>query len=122
MSSDNLVRIPVVAGFVDFLCVANIVENIISAEKRCNYPGRSRVTRLVVYNEASHLLVNCTLLTNKRTIYLSIYLSISCCNGFSIIVLFCIALYEPYVIYVIKSNCRSYFVIVVFIRTVVDTV
>ena len=34
-----------VAGFV--LCGANIVGNIISAEKRCNYPGRSRVTRLV---------------------------------------------------------------------------
>ena len=29
----------------------------------------------IVYNEASHLLVNCTLLTNKRTIYLSIYLT-----------------------------------------------
>ena len=28
----------------------------------------------IVYTEASHLLVNCTLLTNKRTIYLSIYL------------------------------------------------
>ena len=26
----------------------------------------------IVYTEASHLLVNCTLLTNKRTIYLSI--------------------------------------------------
>ena len=25
----------------------------------------------IVYNEASHLLVNCTVLTNKRTIYLS---------------------------------------------------
>ena len=47
MSSDNWVRIPVVAGFVDFLCGANIAGNIISAEKRCNYPGRSRVTRLV---------------------------------------------------------------------------
>ena len=35
-----------VAGFV-VLCGANIVGNIISAEKRCNYPGRSRVTRLV---------------------------------------------------------------------------
>ena len=30
----------------------------------------------IVYTEASHLLVNCTLLTNKRTIYLSIYLSV----------------------------------------------
>ena len=49
MSSDNWVRIPVAAGFVDFLCGANIVGNIISAEKRCNYPGRSRVTRLVDY-------------------------------------------------------------------------
>ena len=47
MSSDNWVRIPVVAGFV-VLCGANIVGNIISAEKRCNYLGRSRVTRLVV--------------------------------------------------------------------------
>ena len=37
------------AGFVDFLCGANIVGNIISAEKICNYPGRSRVTRLVQY-------------------------------------------------------------------------
>ena len=37
-----------VAGFV-VLCGANIVGNIISAEKRCNYPGRSRVTRLVHY-------------------------------------------------------------------------
>ncbi len=35
-----------VAGFV-VLCWANIVGNIISAEKRCNYPGRSRVSRLV---------------------------------------------------------------------------
>ena len=43
------VRIPVVAGFV-VLCGGNIVGNIISAEKRCNYPGRSRVTRLVSYN------------------------------------------------------------------------
>ena len=34
------------AGF-EVLCGANIVGNIISAEKRCNYPGRSRVTRLV---------------------------------------------------------------------------
>ena len=41
------VRIPVLAGFV-VLCGANIVGNIISAEKICNYPGRSRVTRLVV--------------------------------------------------------------------------
>ena len=39
MPSDNWVRIPVVAGFV-VLCGANIVGNIISAEKRCNYPGR----------------------------------------------------------------------------------
>ena len=37
-----------VAGFV-VLCGANIVGNIISAEKRCNYPGRSRVTRLVIH-------------------------------------------------------------------------
>ena len=49
MSSHNWVRIPVVAGFVDFLCGANIAGNIISAEKRCNYPGRSRVTRLVIH-------------------------------------------------------------------------
>ena len=49
VSSDNWVRIPAVAGFVDFLCGANIVGNIISAEKICNYPGRSRVTRLVQY-------------------------------------------------------------------------
>ena len=37
-----------VAEFV-VLCGANIVGNIISAEKRCNYSGRSRVTRLVTY-------------------------------------------------------------------------
>ena len=37
-----------VAGFV-VLCWANTVGNIISAEKRCNYPGRSRVTQLVEY-------------------------------------------------------------------------
>ena len=41
-----------VAGFV-VLCWANIVGNIISAEKRCNYPGRSRVTQLVTYKEKS---------------------------------------------------------------------
>ena len=28
----------------------------------------------IVYNEASHLFVNCTVLTNKRAIYLYIYL------------------------------------------------
>ena len=38
---NNWGRIPVVAGFV-VLCGANIVGNIISAEKRCNYPGRSQ--------------------------------------------------------------------------------
>ena len=38
-----------VAGFV-VLFWANIMGNIISAEKRCNYPGRSRVTQLVYYN------------------------------------------------------------------------
>ena len=37
-----------VAGFV-VLCWTNIVGNIISAEKRCNYPGRSRVTQLVLH-------------------------------------------------------------------------
>ena len=52
-----------VAGFV-VLCWANIVGNIISAEKRCNYPGRSRVTQLVSYmidrsvkNMRAHLLL-----------------------------------------------------------------
>ena len=48
------------AGFVDFLCGANIAGNIISAEKRCNYPGRSRVTRLVMYMASfTFLLVHC---------------------------------------------------------------
>ena len=42
-----------VAGFV-VLCWANTVGNIISAEKRCNYPGRSRVTQLVTYMPASN--------------------------------------------------------------------
>ena len=42
------------AGFV-VLCGANIVGNIISAEKRCNYPGQSRVTWLVDYERTSNL-------------------------------------------------------------------
>ena len=50
----NWVRMPVVAGFV-VLCGANIVGNIISAEKRCNYPGRSRVTRLYTVYVCIHI-------------------------------------------------------------------
>ena len=55
VSPVNWVRIPMVAGFV-VLCGANIVGNIISAEKRCNYPARSRVTRLVLYIQWNHSL------------------------------------------------------------------
>ena len=70
MSSDNWVRIPVVAGFVDFLCGANIAGNIISAEKRCNYPGRSRVTRLVYHkfrnNKLPYYIQNWPLFQNSN--------------------------------------------------------
>ena len=48
VSSVNWVRIPVVVGFV-VLWGANIVGNIISVERRFNYPGQSRITRLVLY-------------------------------------------------------------------------
>ena len=69
--SDNLVRIPVVAGFVDFLCGANIAGNIISAEKRCNYPGRSRVTRLVC--NITKLIMPKSLQSTTRYKYMDIF-------------------------------------------------
>ena len=52
-------------GFVD-----NIVGNIIPVAKRCNYPGRSRVTRLVSYNLFVYLKTKNKIHTSVKALFL----------------------------------------------------